>query len=169
MEIHFTHYQGRSIISVMRLVGRLDATSYLDVIEKAKQLVGEGTRQMVIDLGGVPYLSSAGLMALHAIAVLLRGETPADPEAGWGALQAAADDIATSTAQQLRLLNPQPAVLRTLEHVNFTQFLAIYTNLDDAISSFTPLAELPDQTRRQMRYVQAACSAQPTKPAKPEP
>ena len=168
MDIHVTNYQGRSVISVVRLAGRLDATSYLDLIEKAKHLLGEGTRQMVIDLAGVSYLSSAGLMALHAIAVLLRGGTPADPEAGWGALHAAADDVAAGGPQQLRLLNPQPPVLRTLEHVNFTDFLQIYTNLDDAISSFSPLTDQHDQGQRQLRYMRAANPELAPKPHKPD-
>lgn len=168
MDMHVTNYQGRTTISVLRLVGKLDATSYLSVIEKAKHLVHEGTRQMILDMSGVTYLSSAGLMALHTITVLLRGGTPADPEAGWSALHAAADDINSGGPQPLKLLNPQPTVLRTLEHVNFTDFIETFTNLDDAISSFSPLADRSDQSQRQLRYMQAANPELAPKPTKPD-
>ena len=164
MDLHVTTYQGRTIITVLRLSGKLDATSYLDLIDKGKYLFSQGARQMVLDMSGLSYISSAGLTALHALAVLLRGGTPADPEAGWSALHAAADDMDDAVQQHLNLLNPQPQVLKTLERVKFTTFLDIYTTLDDAIGAFLPLADRRDQSQRHMRYLQALNPDMPAKP-----
>lgn len=170
MELHVTTYQGRTITTVLRLSGKLDATSYLDVINKANQVFSEGVRQMVLDLSALTYISSAGLMALHYVAMLLRGEAPPDPETGWSALHTAAEQVPEAIQPNLKLLSPQPQVLKTLERVQFTRFLEIYPTLDDALSAFSPLTDRRDQSQRQMRYLQALNPDLPTRsPGKHEP
>ena len=168
MELYTTHYHGQTIISVLRLVGKLDAVSYLDLIDKARSIVGEGTRQIVLDLSALTYISSAGLMALHYITVLLRGGAPLDPETGWSALHAVAEDLGEPAQHNVNLLNPQPHVLRTLERVRFTAFLSSYTTLDDAISAFAPSPDRRSQTNRPLRYLRAL-NAPDLKPKPDEP
>lgn len=162
MELYATHYQGRTIITVLRMIGKLDALSYLDLIEKVKQVFGQGTRQVVLDLSGVAYISSAGLMALHYAATLLRGAAPTEPEAGWGALHAFADEAPGEMQRNLKLLNPQPQIRQTLERVKFTTFLDVYSSLDDAISSFSPLADQSGAAERRERYIQSFKNEPPT-------
>ena len=57
-------------VQVMSLSGELDASNYLDVIERVRQLYEGGTRQLVIDLSNVSFLSSSGLVALHSACLL---------------------------------------------------------------------------------------------------
>src|SRR5215218_3934828 len=106
MNITVVQYQGRVQVALLRLFGALDGTSYLDLIGKAKKLYVNGTRHMIIDLAEVSCLSSAGMLALHQITVLLRGETPPDPETGWAAFHAMADDLERGIQPQLKLLAP---------------------------------------------------------------
>lgn len=155
MEISATHYQGRTIITVLRLIGKLDALSYTELIEKVKHVFSQGTRQLILDMAGVSYISSAGLMSLHYAVSLLRGGTPAEPEEGWGALHALADEAPGEAQRNLKLLSPQPQVTQTLDRVRFTSFLDIYSNLDEAIASFLPLADRNDPIQRHMRYVES--------------
>jgi hypothetical protein len=105
-------------------------------------------------------------MALHYISVLLRGGAPLDPEAGWSALHAVAEDLGESAQHNVNLLNPQPHVLRTLERVRFTAFLSSYTTLDDAISAFAPSPDRRSQTDRPLRYLRALNA--PDSPPKPD-
>ena len=49
-------------VQVMTLSGELDASNYLDVIERVRQLYEGGTRQLVIDLSNVSFLSSSCLL-----------------------------------------------------------------------------------------------------------
>ena len=51
-------------VAVVRLVGRLDLASAEAVKQQMVQAVGEGHRQLVVDLDGVDFLDSSGLGAL---------------------------------------------------------------------------------------------------------
>jgi len=123
-------------VTILRLQGDLDGSNYLDLIAAAKIAQQNGAKQLLLDLGGVPYMSSAGLVALHSSVQLLQGEQPPDPTAGWSALKSVAVS-ATSAAQQLvKLLNPQPRVSRTLEMSGMNVFFEIYTDEAAALTSF---------------------------------
>ena len=50
MKITVVQYQGRVQVALLRLDGKLDGASYLDLIAKAKQLYARGTRDMILDL-----------------------------------------------------------------------------------------------------------------------
>jgi anti-anti-sigma regulatory factor len=155
MELHVTTYHGRVVLSVLRLNGRLDATTYTSLIETGKRLFGDGVRKIVLDLAALTYISSAGLMALQAVAALLAGSTVPDPDAGWDALHQQANAMAETPSAHLKLLNPQPQVLKTFERVRFTTLFDIYSTLDDAIAACLPLTDRRGLAQGQMRYVQA--------------
>ena len=84
MNITTTQLQGSNPVTMMRLVGELDASCYLDVNAAAKQLYQQGTRNLILDLSDTTFMSSAGLMALHSITMLMQGKEPPNPEDGWG-------------------------------------------------------------------------------------
>ena len=127
---------GHAGVTILRLQGDLDGSNYLELIAAARAAQQNGARHLLLDLGGVPYMSSAGLVALHSSVQLLRGEQPPDPSAGWSALKSVAMN-ATGTAQQLvKLLNPQPRVTRTLEMSGMNVFFEIYTDEAAALASF---------------------------------
>ncbi len=125
-------------VTVMCLKGELDASSYLDVTKEARQLVSAGTRNLLLDLSGLTFISSAGLVTLHSIAMLLRGEQPLDPDSGWDTLGAISDDVELSQYYEthFKLLNPQPQVQKALAVTGFDRILEIFTNRDQALASF---------------------------------
>ncbi|NTU62617.1 MAG: STAS domain-containing protein [Chloroflexi bacterium] len=125
-------------VTVLRLQGDLDGSNYLDLTAAAKEAYQGGAKGLLLDLGGVPYMSSAGLVALHSAAQLLRGEQPPDPTAGWSTIKSVGiDQPAGSAAQQMvKLLNPQPRVSRTLEMSGMNVFFEIYTDEAAALASF---------------------------------
>src|SRR4051794_32882026 len=136
MQMSFTQVRGRVPVAVLKLNGDLDGSCYQNVIAGAKSLYDKGARHILLDLSNVPYMSSAGIVALQSIAAMLRGDTPADPEMGWSALHAVERDLEGSPQQRLKLLNPQPHVDQVLETVGLKSYLEIYTDLDTAIASF---------------------------------
>ena len=73
MEITVSHAQGQVPVTVVQPQGALDASSYKDLIQKAQDLSASGTRYLLIDLSDTPFMSSAGVVALHTIALMLRG------------------------------------------------------------------------------------------------
>lgn len=121
-------------LTVMRLAGELDAASYLDVIERTRQLAAQGAERLLVDLTELSYMGSSGLFALHSMAMLLRGEAPPDPEHGYAAMdQAESGDALVS---ELKLLNPQPQVRRVLERTGMTQFFEVHSDRASALASF---------------------------------
>jgi anti-anti-sigma regulatory factor len=136
IDVTILQEQGRVPVTVLQPHGDLDASNYRDLIAEAKNLCSAGVEDMLLDLGDVPYLSSSGLVALHSVAALLRGEEPPDPETGWGAFRAIDRDRAKGLQPHLKLLNPQPHVDRVLETVGFKQFFEVYTDREAAVASF---------------------------------
>ena len=69
-------------ISVMRLEGELDASNYESLILQTQELYAAGTRDLLLDLEKVDFISSSVLIGLHSMALIMRGETLADAEEG---------------------------------------------------------------------------------------
>ncbi len=138
MQITTTQLQGSKPVTVMRLVGELDASCYLDVIAAAKQLYKQGTRDLLLDLGDMTFMSSAGLMALHSITMLMQGKEPPNPDDGWGAMHDIAHDVDQTTgfATHCKLLRPQARVAKTLTITGFNQILQVFNDQDEALASF---------------------------------
>ena len=96
----------------------------------------EGAHDFLIDLSDVPFMSSAGLVALHSIANMLRGEHATDTQAGWQALKSIDRSKESGLQKHVKLLNPQQYVGETFDKAGFTQFFQIFTDLDKAVNSF---------------------------------
>lgn len=60
----------REGVRVLALRGRLDAASAERVAEPLEEALGSGGRKVLLDLGGVDYISSAGLQVLLRAAKL---------------------------------------------------------------------------------------------------
>jgi anti-anti-sigma regulatory factor len=123
-------------VTILGIQGDLDASNYLDVIARAREICEGGARHILIDMGGVPYMSSSGLVALHSIALLVRGEDPPDPEHGWAAFHSIDRDLDTGPQQHVKLLNPQPRVERVLKMAGFDRFFEVFSDQEAAVSSF---------------------------------
>ena len=136
MEITVSKQQGRVPVTVLQPHGNMDASTYTELINKARELSGGGVKDFIIDLSDVPFMSSAGLVALHSIAVFLRGEKPVDPQLGWSALKSMDRSRTTGMQAHIKLLSPQEMVVETLDKAGFTQFFQVFTDLKQAVESF---------------------------------
>ena len=134
MNITAEQHTARVPVTILRLQGDLDGSNYLDLVAAAKTAQQNDAKYLLLDLTGVPYMSSAGLVALHSAVQLLRGEQPPDPEAGWSALKSVALDAGAQ--QWVKLLNPQPRVTRTLEMSGMNVFFDIFADEAAALASF---------------------------------
>jgi anti-anti-sigma regulatory factor len=121
---------------ILDLDGELDASNYLDVIDRVRQLYNGGARQLVIDLSDLTFLSSSGLVSLHSSALVMRGEEPPSPDLGWSAFHAIASDVDQGFETCCKLVNPQGRVRKTLEMTGFNTFLEIFDDTDAAVRSF---------------------------------
>ena len=136
MEITVSTQQGRVPVTVVQPHGDIDASNYTELVSKVEGLIKNGAQDFLIELSDVPFMSSAGLVALHSIAITLRGEKPVDPQSGWAALKAMEPGRQKGVQQHVKLLNPQQYVADTFEKAGFTQFFQVFTDLNKAVASF---------------------------------
>lgn len=123
-------------VLILKPVGQLDGQTYQEFISKAKESYQTGARNMLLDLSELTYISSAGLVAIHFIALLSRGESVPDTENGWAALKSADRSREGGIQKNVKLLNPHAEVLRILDMVGFTTFFEIFDDKQKAIDSF---------------------------------
>jgi anti-anti-sigma factor len=136
MDISVSHVQGGVPVTVLKLAGQLDGQTYQDLINKAQEFFKAGSQNFILDLTDLTYISSAGLVALHSIALMLKGEELPDTEHGWSAYRSMGRTSAAGLQTHVKLLNPRDEVKNVLEMVGFTNVFEIFTDLDAAVKSF---------------------------------
>lgn len=136
MEIIISQSQDAPDISIMQLRGALDGSTYENFITAAENLFEAGTRNLILDMSELNFLSSAGLAALHRIARIFRGEERSTLEEGWAALHAIEKDRDSGFQNHIKLLSPSEKVRDVLDTVGFTAFFEIYTEIHPAMASF---------------------------------
>lgn len=136
MNITVSQEQGKVPVTVIKLDGELDGQNYQDLINKARELYEGGARDLLIDLSDLTYVSSAGLVALHTVALLVRGEALPDTEAGWSAIRSVGSAGNSGIQEHIKLVNPRSEVKSVLDMVGFSSAFQIFTDLDEAVKSF---------------------------------
>jgi len=136
MEISVSQKQGNVPVSVVKVDGQLDGQNYQELITKAQDLFKAGTRDFLIDLSDLSYISSAGLVALHSVALLAKGEELPDTEHGWSAYRSMGRTSAAGTQTHVKLFKPREEVRNVLDMVGFTNVFEIFSDLDEAVKSF---------------------------------
>jgi anti-anti-sigma regulatory factor len=124
-------------LTVLTLDGELDASNFERVVEEVRALYADGTRQLLIDLTGLSFLASSGLVALHSIVLVIRGEVPSDPESGWDAFHTLSAEVSSGTSQsQVQLCGPQPGVARVLSRTGLDRLFRVHPDRATAIAAF---------------------------------
>lgn len=131
MEITVSIEQGKEPVAVMKLKGDINATNFMEVVDKAQEIYKNPVRNLIIDLSEVSRISSAGQVAIHKIALIYSG-MPQNVEAD-------ENPDFTHSAQvrkHVKLLNPQPGVDEALTKAGMKLFFKIFNDLDSAVKSF---------------------------------
>jgi anti-anti-sigma regulatory factor len=127
--------EGAPDVAVLSLEGELDASNFEHVISTGRSLYDEGTRRLVLDLTDLTYMGSSGLVALHSLAVLLRGEEPPDPEYGWSALHSVGEG-GDGAQSAVKIAGARASVDRVLERTGLKRFFEVYPDRASALASF---------------------------------
>ncbi len=136
MEILTSKQTGKVEVTVLKLNGELDGQTYQKLIDHAKELYASGARNFLLDMSDLSYISSAGLVAMHTVALLLRGEAVSDTDDGWASMKSAKKASDDKMQEHIKLVNPRPEVRGVLEMVGFDRVFEIHSNLEDAVKSF---------------------------------
>lgn len=136
MNITVLKEQGRVPVSVIQLDGKLDSNSFQKLINEAKALFDGGARHLLLDMTKLTYISSAGIVALHSIAKLFRGEVLPNAEAGWSAIRSLDKERTAGAQQNVKFLNVPPEVKSVLDVVGLAASFEMHTDLAQAVASF---------------------------------
>jgi anti-anti-sigma regulatory factor len=136
MNIIVTQKQGRVPVTVLQLIGKLDGSNYMELVEEAKRVYLNGMSNLLFDLSQLTYLSSAGIAAIHKTALMFRGLPMAEEESGWASYHAIDRDRGRGTQEHVKLLSPQNEVANILDISGFSSLFEIHTDLDKAVASF---------------------------------
>jgi anti-anti-sigma factor len=120
MSILVGQEQGNVLVTVLKIEGDIDAGTYKDLQDKASEVIEAGTSNILLDLGLVEYMGSAGFRAIHAIANMLNKE----------------QKEGMYKSEHVKLLNPKGEVARVIKTLGFDSFLEIHEDKNGAIASF---------------------------------
>lgn len=134
MTIGVDRVEGDPPVAVVTLDGELDASNYERAIDAVRQAYAGGARGLVFDLAGLSFMASSGLFALHSAVRIMRGETPPDPEGGWGALHELSADH-EGEGGNVRIAAAQEAIERVLDRTGMSQLFGMSDSRDDAVAA----------------------------------
>ena len=100
--------------TVVEVTGRVDHSTASDLARTLAELIGRQQRNLVVDLSGVDYVSSAGLKALLT----------------------AHKETTNKHNGDVRLAGLQPQVSETIRTVGFDKIFRIYPTPVEAVGSF---------------------------------
>jgi len=130
------HVEARVPVTVVALDGELDASNFERLIEEVRGLYAAGDRTLLLDLSGLTFMASSGLVALHTIVLVMQGEEPHDPEGGWSAFHALSDAVDAGERQaEVQLCGAQPAVTRVLERTGLDRLFVSHPDRATAIAA----------------------------------
>ncbi len=132
MEITAAQHTGRVPVTVFYIKGDIDSTTYQLAQAQIEQAVQGGARDLVLDLSGVRYLSSAGIRMLSHLFNLLRGNLPQESDA---AMKQGIRD-GTFKSPHLKLASPTPRVVEVLRMSGLDMMIESYRSVPEAVASF---------------------------------
>ena len=134
MEIKVSTESGRVPITVLHVDGNIDSSTSEIFLSKARNLINDGARSILVDLSHAPFVSIAGLRALHTILNELRS---VNPEANLSNEQMKKGISAgTYKSPHLKLLNLSPETRTAFETSGFDMYIETFADKKAAIASF---------------------------------
>ena len=128
MEITVNLLQASEPVAIMRLEGSIDASNFVQIVDKAQEIYKNPARNLILDLSEGPSISSTGLAAIHKVALIYSGV----PD------QMKHPDFThnSNARKHVKLLSPQPEVEKALETAGLKLFFKVFHDLDSALKSF---------------------------------
>jgi anti-anti-sigma factor len=146
MNITITKTEKPVPVAILHLEGKLDGANYESLIEEAQKVYDDGISDILLDLSTLTFISSAGLAAIHQVALLFRGEALPGQDQGWAAFHAIDRDRGRKPQEHVKLFSPSKPVQELLDLTGFASLFESYTDLDQAIDSFRqPVLVLADR------------------------
>ncbi len=136
----------RNHISIIKVGGYIDTTTSSELERALDSLLKQGRFYLVVDLGNVDYISSAG----------------------WGIFISEIKSIRENNGD-LKLVRMVPDVYEIFELLEFHHILDVYDSVDEAINKFEVLETAGKPVAKEMSFKSASTPASPTLETQQEP
>ncbi len=113
IELALNRIGTRGDIALLKIKGYIDTTTSSEVSAKLSEIIHGGTYQLIMDMGGVNYVSSAG----------------------WGVFVGEIRNIRESGGD-LKIVQMTPDVFEVFEMLEFNRILDYYETLEEAVNDF---------------------------------
>lgn len=132
MDIKVTTEQGRVPVTIVHVSGDIDSATYLNFQSAAEKLIENGARYMLVNLKDVPYISSAGLRALHNLFNKLRSihKDVNDDELRKKM------NTGSYKSPYIKVTNLSPQIKDAFEISGFETYIETYDDAGKAVESF---------------------------------
>lgn len=145
MDIRVSQAQGRVPVTIFHIRGQINAAGYDELLKTADEAYLSGTKNILLDLSEVPYISSAAFRAFHHIFNLLRTDSPDESD---DSMRIGLRD-GTFKSPHLKLLNPSAHVMEAIKMTGFDMFLEVHSSQKAALESFqSPQTESAQRGQR---------------------
>jgi anti-anti-sigma factor len=131
MEITVSQEQGRVPVTVFHIKGEISADVAPAFEAATAQAIQNGTRDLILDLAGVPFIGSFGIRSINKALVALYEANGLTDDDARQVLRTG------KKASYLKLLNPQPAVMKVLELTGLDLLLEMHKDLRETLASFS--------------------------------
>ena len=132
MEITTTIENVKFPITIIHVNGDIDSTTSQAFKSKIEELISDGARHILVNLSNVPFISSAGLRAIHIIFNQLR-TLHKDVD----------DDVLRKNmsagiykSPYLKVANLSPKLKEVFELGGFDTYIEIHSDINNAVNSF---------------------------------
>jgi len=132
MDIKVRKADARVPVTIFEVSGDIDIMSSPELLSQANASIADGTRNVLIDLSGVGYVSSAGIRVLHQMFLMLRTDLPEESEA----VMLEGLRAGNFVSPHLKLAHPSERVREAIETTGMDMYLAIYPTLEEALAAF---------------------------------
>ena len=122
INLKFAQHEGFVPVTVCKIKGDLDSSSYNDFQTTVLQEIEDGAHHILMDCSDLTYISSAGLRALYTIAKTLSAKK--------------GNQMGSFKSPYLKLFNPTATVYAAFEVMGLNMSLEIHDDFDKAIASF---------------------------------
>jgi anti-anti-sigma factor len=132
MDIKIDQHEGRIPVTVFHIDGSVDSNTHAELEKQVRAAIDSGAQYILLDLKRVPFMSSAGLHAVHNLFILLRSKylDISDEQMRSGI------NAGTYKSPFLKLCRPTDNVKKVLEMGGFDMYLEIFPEVDSAVASF---------------------------------
>jgi anti-anti-sigma factor len=128
MEISVNLEQASEPVAIMHLQGDIDASNFVQIVDKAHEIYRNPARNLILDMSEVSSISSTGIAAIHKIALIYSGAS--------GEITHPDQTHSSSARKHVKLLSPQSDVEKALEAAGLKLFFKVFRDLDSALKSF---------------------------------